>query len=107
MYCTRTYKAARVFLSLVVFLSLCAREFARGAHTLQAGANAFELRVIHSPGHTAGHLLLHEDVTGTLLTGDHIMGSAVPFTENYYLPGAPDPRDPLLRRPRFSGLRRP
>jgi glyoxylase-like metal-dependent hydrolase (beta-lactamase superfamily II) len=65
----------------------------------------FELRVIHSPGHTVGHILLHEDVTGTLLTGDHIMGSAVPFTENYYLPGAPDPRDPLLRRPRFSGLR--
>lgn len=64
----------------------------------------FELRVIHAPGHTAGHLLLHEEQTGTLLTGDHVMGSAVPFTENYYEEGPPDPTDPLRRRPRFQGL---
>jgi glyoxylase-like metal-dependent hydrolase (beta-lactamase superfamily II) len=64
----------------------------------------FELRVIHAPGHTAGHVLLHEPRSGTLLTGDHLMGSAVPFTESYFLPGAPDPSDPLARRPRFRGL---
>jgi len=65
----------------------------------------FELRVIHAPGHTAGHLLLHEARTGTLFTGDHIMGDAVPYTENYYLEGElPDPADPLRRRPRFRGL---
>jgi len=64
----------------------------------------FELEVIHAPGHTAGHVLLHEARTGTLLTGDHLMGRAVPFTESYYVPGAPDPRDPLRRRPRFRGL---
>ena len=46
MYCTRTYKATRVFFSLVIFLSLCSREFARGAHTDEASANAFELRVM-------------------------------------------------------------
>jgi glyoxylase-like metal-dependent hydrolase (beta-lactamase superfamily II) len=64
----------------------------------------FGLRVIHAPGHTAGHLLLHEPQTGTLITGDHVMGSAVPFTDNYYEDGAPDPVDPLRRRPRFRGL---
>jgi glyoxylase-like metal-dependent hydrolase (beta-lactamase superfamily II) len=64
----------------------------------------FELEVIHAPGHTAGHQLLHEPGSGTLVTGDHIMGSAVPYTDNYYLDGPPDPADPLARRPRFKGL---
>lgn len=64
----------------------------------------FELRVVHAPGHTEGHILLHEPESGALVTGDHIMGSAVPFTENLYLEGPPDPRDPLRRRPRFKGL---
>lgn len=64
----------------------------------------FELEVIHAPGHTAGHVLLHEPRSGALLTGDHLMGRAVPFTESYFLPGAPDPADPLHRRPRFRGL---
>lgn len=63
-----------------------------------------ELQVHHAPGHTAGHLLLHEPRTQTLFTGDHLMGDAVPFTETYYEEGAPDPRDPLARRPRFRGL---
>jgi glyoxylase-like metal-dependent hydrolase (beta-lactamase superfamily II) len=64
----------------------------------------FELGAIHAPGHTAGHVLLHEEASGMLVTGDHIMGSAVPYTDNYYLDGPPDPRDPLRRRPRFKGL---
>ncbi|MDJ0867034.1 MAG: MBL fold metallo-hydrolase [Myxococcota bacterium] len=64
----------------------------------------FELEVIHGAGHTAGHLLLHEEASGALLTGDHLMGHSVPFTESYYLEGAPDPADPLARRPRFRGL---
>lgn len=68
------------------------------------GFKDLELEVIHAPGHTAGHLLLHEPRTRTLLTGDHLMGAAVPFTETYYEPGAPDPRDSLARRPRFRGL---
>jgi glyoxylase-like metal-dependent hydrolase (beta-lactamase superfamily II) len=64
----------------------------------------FAMRVIHAPGHTAGHILLHEEESGAVLTGDHLMGDAVPFTETFYLDGAPDPRDPLARRPRFRGL---
>lgn len=64
----------------------------------------FELEVIHAPGHTAGHVLLHESRSGTLLTGDHLMGRSVPFTESYFVSGVPDPLDPLARRPRFRGL---
>jgi glyoxylase-like metal-dependent hydrolase (beta-lactamase superfamily II) len=64
----------------------------------------FELRVIHTPGHTAGHIVLHEAESDLLITGDHIMGDAVPYTDNYYTQGPPDPADPLRRRPRFKGL---
>jgi len=32
------------------------------------------------------------------------MAQAVPYAENFYLDGLPDPRDPLHRRPRFKGL---
>lgn len=64
----------------------------------------FELEVIHSPGHTAGHIVLAEAQTGTLLTGDHLMGNAVPFTESFYGPGLPAASDPLGRKPRFRGL---
>jgi glyoxylase-like metal-dependent hydrolase (beta-lactamase superfamily II) len=64
----------------------------------------FELEVIHAPGHTAGHVLLNEPRSGTLITGDHLMGKAVPFTESYFLPGVPEAADPLRRRPRFRGL---
>jgi glyoxylase-like metal-dependent hydrolase (beta-lactamase superfamily II) len=62
------------------------------------------LEVIHSPGHTAGHILLHHVESGVLITGDQILGGAVPNTENYYLEGLPDPADPLHRRPRYRGL---
>ena len=60
--------------------------------------------VIHAPGHTPGHILLHEEASGTLISGDHIMGNAVPFTESFYQEGGPDPADALARRPRFKGL---
>jgi len=64
----------------------------------------FALEVVHAPGHTAGHILLHEPRSGALVTGDHLMGSAVPYTDNYYLGGPPEPGDRLRRRPRFRGL---
>jgi len=64
----------------------------------------FEFEVIHTPGHTAGHIVLHEQESGTLLSGDHIIAEAVPSTENYYVEGVPDPADQLGRRPRFKGL---
>lgn len=64
----------------------------------------FELQVIHTPGHTAGHLVLLEAEHGVLITGDHVMGDAVPYTDNYYTSEPTDPVDPLRRRPRFKGL---
>lgn len=64
----------------------------------------FELEVVHAPGHTAGHVVLAERRSGVLLTGDHLMGNAVPFTESFELADRPDPADPIGRRPRFRGL---
>jgi len=64
----------------------------------------YALEVIHSPGHTAGHVLFHDPDSGLLFTGDHVMGHAVPNTENYFVDGLPAPGDPLRRRPRFKGL---
>jgi glyoxylase-like metal-dependent hydrolase (beta-lactamase superfamily II) len=64
----------------------------------------FSFDVIHSPGHTAGHVLFHHAESGVLFSGDQILGGAVPNTENYYVDGLPDPADPLRRRPRFKGL---
>jgi len=64
----------------------------------------FELRVHHVPGHTAGHVVYEEPESGTLLTGDHVMGNAVPSTSTYYTSALPEPRDPVRRRPRLRGL---
>ena len=64
----------------------------------------FSLEVVHAPGHTAGHLLLHHAETGALITGDTVMGDAVPSTANYYSSELPDPADAAGRRPRFMGL---
>jgi glyoxylase-like metal-dependent hydrolase (beta-lactamase superfamily II) len=64
----------------------------------------FGLHVIHAPGHTAGHCLYSEPGSGALLTGDHLMGNAVPYTDQFLLDGPPDPRDPLARPLRFRGL---
>ena len=64
----------------------------------------FALTVHHVPGHTAGHVVYEHAESGTFLTGDHVMGGAVPSTTSFYTRTAPDPDDPLGRRPRFRGL---
>ena len=64
----------------------------------------FELEVIHAPGHTPGHILLHEPESRTLITGDHLMVGTMPTIDTHYVDGPPDPADPLGRRPRFHGL---
>jgi glyoxylase-like metal-dependent hydrolase (beta-lactamase superfamily II)/8-oxo-dGTP pyrophosphatase MutT (NUDIX family) len=38
------------------------------------GVPQIKLRAIHTPGHARGHLCLHDKRTGTLLTGDNILG---------------------------------
>lgn len=45
----------------------------------------FDLLVHHSPGHTPGHILLEEEESQILFTGDQVMGQAVPNTENHYV----------------------
>ena len=64
----------------------------------------FALEVHHSPGHTPGHILLEDEASGLLFTGDQIMGHAMPYAENFYVSQLPDPSDPLHRRRRFRGL---
>lgn len=39
-----------------------------------SGAPQISLRALHTPGHARGHLCFHEARTGTLLTGDNIVG---------------------------------
>jgi glyoxylase-like metal-dependent hydrolase (beta-lactamase superfamily II)/8-oxo-dGTP pyrophosphatase MutT (NUDIX family) len=39
-----------------------------------AGTPAVSLRVLHTPGHARGHLCLYDDKTGTLLSGDNVVG---------------------------------
>ncbi|MCU1266013.1 MAG: Zn-dependent hydrolase-like glyoxylase [Acidobacteria bacterium] len=38
------------------------------------GEPSLALRVLHTPGHARGHLCLHEPRTGTLISGDNIVG---------------------------------
>lgn len=38
------------------------------------GEPAIVLRVLHTPGHARGHLCLHDAKTGTLISGDNIVG---------------------------------
>lgn len=64
----------------------------------------FAMRVLHSPGHTPGHLLLEDEQAGILFTGDLVMGQGVPRAESFYLSPLPDPADACQRRPRFKGL---
>jgi glyoxylase-like metal-dependent hydrolase (beta-lactamase superfamily II) len=62
------------------------------------------LNVLHSPGHTPGHVLLEDAEAGLLFTGDQIMAQAVPHAENFYLGTPVDAADGLHRHPRFRGL---
>ena len=43
---------------------------------LLPGAGDWNLRVLHTPGHTQGHLCFFHPRTGSLFTGDHIPGGA-------------------------------
>jgi glyoxylase-like metal-dependent hydrolase (beta-lactamase superfamily II)/8-oxo-dGTP pyrophosphatase MutT (NUDIX family) len=38
------------------------------------GQPRIELRVMHTPGHARGHLCLYEERTGTLISGDNVVG---------------------------------
>ena len=36
------------------------------------------IRVLHTPGHTPGHICLHDERDGLLFTGDHVLPTVVP-----------------------------
>ena len=64
----------------------------------------WSLSVLHTPGHTPGHLVLEDETSGLLFSGDQVMAQAIPYAENFLQGDLPDPADPLRRRPRFRGL---
>ena len=47
------------------------RELVEDGHEIAVGASRW--RVIHTPGHTPGHLCLYEPSAGVLVTGDHVL----------------------------------
>jgi glyoxylase-like metal-dependent hydrolase (beta-lactamase superfamily II) len=55
--------------------------------------DGFTLRVLHLPGHTAGHICLFDDASGVLFSGDTLL---LNITPNPLL--EPDPSDPSERR---------
>ena len=48
------------------------RRLAQGEEIPLAGDTPSRWRVLHTPGHAAGHVCLHEPVTGTLVVGDMV-----------------------------------
>ncbi|MDD3719082.1 MAG: MBL fold metallo-hydrolase [Actinomycetota bacterium] len=55
-----------------------------GGETVKAGGR--ELEVIHTPGHTAGHVCYYLREEGLLFSGDHLMRSITPNPELYCPP---------------------
>jgi glyoxylase-like metal-dependent hydrolase (beta-lactamase superfamily II) len=55
-----------------------------------------ELVVIHTPGHTPGHICLHDDRRDLLLTGDHVLPRITPNVGRHPLSG-PSPLGDYLR----------
>ncbi|MEM9176306.1 MAG: MBL fold metallo-hydrolase [Myxococcota bacterium] len=68
------------------------------------GFKDWDLTVLHAPGHTPGHIVLEDETSGLVFSGDQVMAQAIPHAENFFVDGLPDPADPLRRRPRFRGL---
>ncbi len=44
-------------------------------------------RVVHTPGHTPGHICLYRQIDKTLLSGDHILAKETPNIAFYPIPG--------------------
>jgi glyoxylase-like metal-dependent hydrolase (beta-lactamase superfamily II) len=50
-----------------------------------------EWRAVHTPGHTADHLCLHDPETRTLLVGDHVLPTITPHVGGFGAGADPDP----------------
>ncbi len=55
-----------------------------------------ELRVVWTPGHTAGHICLHDPERDLILTGDHVLDPITPSV-NYMRPNLGNPLGTFLR----------
>ncbi|HEX2903518.1 MAG TPA: MBL fold metallo-hydrolase [Jatrophihabitans sp.] len=59
-----------------------ARDWAPPEHWLadeqQVAAGGRELTVVHTPGHTAGHVVFHDAAAGLLFAGDHVLPHITP-----------------------------
>jgi glyoxylase-like metal-dependent hydrolase (beta-lactamase superfamily II) len=62
------------------------RRLADGEHIVLAGREWFAL---HTPGHTADHLCLHDPAGGLLLSGDHVLPSITPHISGLDMGGDP------------------
>ncbi|MHA2036921.1 MAG: MBL fold metallo-hydrolase [Promethearchaeota archaeon] len=47
-----------------------------------------ELQIIHSPGHSVGHICIHYPKKGILFSGDHILSKITPHLGTLVIPGA-------------------
>jgi glyoxylase-like metal-dependent hydrolase (beta-lactamase superfamily II) len=64
----------------------------------------WQLEVVHTPGHTAGHVCLYDHATATLFTGDHVL-SRINTSPAYRPLSEPDPVGGYLATfPRLRGL---
>jgi endoribonuclease LACTB2 len=80
-HCARTSPASKV---VVAAHRLTAAALPEGIHADRfiedgevielSGEPRISLRAMHTPGHARGHLCFHEERTGTLISGDNIVG---------------------------------
>ncbi|MBY8991823.1 MAG: MBL fold metallo-hydrolase [Candidatus Lokiarchaeota archaeon] len=47
-----------------------------------------ELQIVHSPGHSVGHICVHYPKKGILFSGDHILSKITPHLGTLVIPGA-------------------
>ncbi len=78
----RVFETMRPWLDLVERCPLSGS--LQGGELIRAGD--CELKAIHTPGHTAGHLCFFEGSRGLLFSGDHLMRSITPNPELYWPP---------------------
>jgi len=64
-----------------------------------------ELVVVHTPGHTPGHVCLHDDRRRLLLTGDHVLPRITPNVGRHPLSGEAPLADYLRSLERLRGYR--
>ena len=59
-----------------------------GDHQIEVGARTLD--AVHTPGHTAGHFVFHDDTARLLFAGDHVLPTITPSI-GFTMPPAPNP----------------